>query len=119
MILLTATRSGRLFAFAFLLIVGSLLAACKKEEPAPVVGNLRVSTTNYNQIRSLNLPYQLYTEASWASLRSSSPLRSGPSADNMTILDLNPGNYVFTLGGASPMSAQVTAGRTNTLVYRY
>lgn len=87
----------------------------KKQDPAPVVGSLRLALTypaNY-----ANLRYYLYTETGWAN--SLGPLREGQLYNDLIIQDLNAGNYVFSIQGIGPKSVQVTAGQTNAFTFSF
>ncbi|MGI4863683.1 MAG: hypothetical protein ACRYFZ_07135 [Janthinobacterium lividum] len=110
-------------AAALLLLLAGTTFSCKKDDAAPVVGDLEVTLTYPSAYRTLN--YAVYTEIGWAGPNTTGPLQQGSMGSSTSIAggryqsglalrDLNPGNYVLTIGGISPKSVQVTAGRTNT-----
>jgi hypothetical protein len=110
--------ASRLLISALLLTASSFATSCKKEDPAPLTGSLKITITNFSKIQGSS--YYLYTETGWAGTQtSSSLLQAKVTAAEIVIDDLNTGNYVFTVSGVSPRTVQVTAGETNTFSYTF
>ncbi len=85
-----------------------ILNACNTDDAVTLTGNLRVVLKN----GIVGNPfYELYTEDSWTALEPVAPLLQGHfTSSTVVIQDLNPGNYIFSIGGFHKQ-VQVTAGR--------
>jgi hypothetical protein len=94
------------FTYLSLFLFFCLLSSCKEDDE--LTGSLKIFLRgNPPSI----VPYQLHTEVAWSVSSIAQPLKTGNILSGTTIInDLNPGNYILTVGG-SHWSVQVTAGR--------